>query len=215
MSNPRFHTRDLEQEYQVIAYEIHDGVCQYITSVKMMLDAFRRESIERKSDDWNHFDKAVDLLCRADGELRRLVSGLRPGYFDDGNLLTALNRLIEEIKACGEIEIEFYHDLPDSKIELLSPQVQLAVFRTVQECLMNAVHHSKSKTFLVGLTQESERICVEVQDRGIGFDSENAKPGCFGLEGIRRRAELLQGETIIRNKPGEGTLIAVELPLKD
>jgi signal transduction histidine kinase len=67
----------------------------------------------------------------------------------------------------------------------------------------------------VGLNQDEESLCIQVQDWGVGFDADSTLNGHFGLEGIRRRVALLKGIVTIHSNPGEGTLITVELPLKE
>jgi signal transduction histidine kinase len=92
--------------------------------------------------------------------------------------------------------------------------VEAAAFRIIQESLANACRHSKSKGILVGLTQDDESLCIQVQDWGVGFDPKNISQDHYGLEGIRRRVKSLHGIATIQSSPGEGTLVTVELPLK-
>ena len=63
-----------------------------------------------------------------------------------------------------------------------------------------------------GAHSETDRVCVQVEDWGVGFASGEARPGGFGLEGIRRRAEALGGAATIQSQPGRGTCVSVELP---
>ena len=72
-----------------------------------------------------------------------------------------------------------------------------------------------SAGILVGLAQDGESLCIQVQDWGVGFDPKHTPHGHYGLEGIRRRVGLLKGGVTFQSDPGEGTLITVELPLKE
>jgi signal transduction histidine kinase len=65
---------------------------------------------------------------------------------------------------------------------------------------------------LVGLTLDTDRVCVQVEDWGVGFTPGEARPGRFGLAGIRRRVEALGGTATIQSQPGRGTCVSVELP---
>ncbi len=129
---------------------------------------------------------------------------------DTTNIATAIDLLIARSRAGGGLEIEFYGDFA---IGELRPELQTAVFSIVQELLLNACRHSKSKKVLVGLGEDDERVFVQVQDWGIGFDHEMVRPHKRGLKGIREVARWLGGTVDIDSRPGAGTCIVVEIPL--
>ena len=203
------------QEYdrEVIAYELHDGPCQSLAAAKMSFDVFRQERDSAMVGTWASFEKGMVLLNRATEELRRFVAGLRPRLFDGTGLAAVIQQLIAETRALGGPEIEFYHDLQECQACRLSPQLELAVFRIVQECIANSCRHSRSTRILVGLTQDANNLCIQVQDWGIGFDPASIRPDCFGFEGVWRRAGLLGGSATIQSHAGDGTCITVDLPL--
>ena len=205
-------TREQEEHEQFIAHEIHDGACQYAAAAQMMFDTFRGKRADALSGDWKSFDIGMELLKHANEELRRLVCGLRPIQLAAGDLPTAIDYLIKEIQTAGGPEIKFNHDIQTDGIP---PRLELAAFRIVQEALVNACRHSKSKKILVGLIQKDDSVCIRVQDWGVGFDPQNIPNGHFGLEGIRRRVRLLNGIATIHSSLHEGTLISVELPKKE
>jgi signal transduction histidine kinase len=202
----------MEQQQEFIAHEIHDGACQYTVAAQMMFDAFRRQQKNTMSGDWSSFDMGLEFLNHASEELRRLVYGLRPIQLAAGNLPKAIECLIQDIHAAGGPDVEFCHDI---QAERIPPRLELATFRIVQESLANACRHSKSKKILVGLTQDDDLLCIQVQDWGVGFDPDNTPNGHYGLEGIRRRVSLLNGVVRIQSDPNDGSLITVELPLKE
>ncbi|MEN6367775.1 MAG: sensor histidine kinase [Thermoguttaceae bacterium] len=204
--------QELEQQRQLISHEIHDGACQYVVAARMMFETFRRGQVSALPNDWRNFDMGLEFLDRASAELRRLAGGLGPLQLSAGDLSKALDSLIEEIEAAGGPDIELCCDIQPDKI----PQrLELAAFRIVQESLANACRHSKSNGVLVGLTQEDDTLRIQVQDWGIGCDPNNISDGHYGIKGIRQRVKMLGGIAKIRSNPGEGTLITVELPLKE
>ena len=208
--------RQSEQEHaeqqEWIAHEIHDGACQYAISAQMMFETFRREHrLGRFRGDWSGFDMGMEFLNRANEELRRLIHGLRPIQLVANNLPRAIECLVEEIRAAGGPDIELCCDIQPDQIP---PRLELTAFRIVQESLANACRHSKSAGVLVGLTQDEESLCVQVQDWGVGFDPENISEDHYGVEGIRQRVKLLEGIATIQSNPGEEALVTVELPLK-
>jgi len=136
--------------------------------------------------------------------------GGRPAQPGTINIAAAIGRLIADSQAEDGPEIEFYGDVP---IDELSSELQTAVFSIVQELLLNACRHSKSRNVLVGLAQDDERVCIQVQDWGIGFDAEMIQPHKRGLKEIQQVARWLGGTVDIDNRPGAGTCILVEIPL--
>jgi two-component system sensor histidine kinase DegS len=208
MLNYRMQVR--EQEHEAMAHEIHDGAYQYLAAAQAAFDAFCRDGRQGASQDWSSFEMGRAFLNHGVDELRRVLRGLGPIHLAAGNLPRALECLFQEVQAAGGPQIEFYHDVQSSRI---SARLELAAYRIVQECVVNASRHSKSAKILVGLTRDDDSLCIQVQDWGIGFDIDATPPGRFGLEGIRRRAALLGGLTTLHSEVGSGTLITVELPL--
>ena len=126
------------------------------------------------------------------------------------NIVAALDRLIADSQADGSPEIEFYDDVP---IDALPSELQAVVFSIVRELLLNACRHSESKNVLVGVAKDEERVSIQVQDWGIGFDVEMIQPHKRGLKGIQQAARWLGGTVDIDIQPGTGTCIVVEIPL--
>jgi two-component system sensor histidine kinase DegS len=95
----------------------------------------------------------------------------------------------------------------------LTPILENAVYRIVQEALTNACRHSKSKSIRVMLVQQRDCLRIDIRDHGVGFKPEDVGESRFGLEGIRERARLLGGHAQIESAPGNGTHVMVELPI--
>lgn len=204
--------QELEQQRELIAHDIHDGACQYMAAAQMVFDSFRQGQTTTVQCDWRTFEMGMEFLSRANDELRRLARGLCPIHLVAGDLRKAVECLIEEIREAGGPDIELCYDIQPDQIP---PRVELAAFRIAQESLANACRHSNSKGILVGLTQDDDSLCIQVQDWGVGFNPDDIPHGHYGVEGIRQRVKLLHGIITIRSDPGEGTLITVELPLRE
>ena len=201
---------DLEQEFDLIRHELHDGACQYLTAAVALLEAFRNRNGNGVLNDSGDFDTALTFLNRASVELRRLVRGLPPLHLDGGGVLKSVEHLIVESRSSCGPEIEFCHD---GEFDQLPPNWHVAILRIVQECLANACRHSHSRRILVGLTQEKDSVGIQVQDWGIGFDLMEVEECSHGLKSIRYRAESLGGRANIDACQGKGTCIRVGLPL--
>ena len=127
-------------------------------------------------------------------------------------LPASVRRLIADSRASGGPEIEFYDDLPPGE---LPGEVQSAVACIVEELLLNACRHSRSKNVLLGLARDEDSVCVQVQDWGVGFEPEKVEPQRLGLQGVRQLVQRLGGSVEIDSRPGMGTCIFVEVPLPD
>ncbi len=138
------------------------------------------------------------------------MQGLRPTALDDSGLVIALEELVDEASRDQAKRIECSIQVQFGR---LAPPLETTIFRIVQESLTNACRHGRSDKIRVGLTQIGDRIRIEVEDAGIGFDLEKVDPARFGLMGIRERARLFGGFATINSTPGHGTRIEVELPV--
>ncbi|MBI2824896.1 MAG: PAS domain S-box protein [Planctomycetia bacterium] len=195
-----------EADRKLIAYEIHDGLVQYVTAAIMHLESAKQAVAG--ADRTPAFDTALKLLRDTIQEARRMINGLQPMILDDSGIVPAIEYLIEEQR--GSHSIDFEHQVKSGRF---SPLLESGLFRICQEALTNARKHSRAARIRVRLTQEHAWIRLEVADDGIGFDPRTLSGKTFGLRGIRERAHLLRGTTTIDSAPGQGTRIVAELPI--
>ena len=118
-----------------------------------------------------------------------MISGLRPPIIDEQGVAGAVDYLVSELNARG-MSIRFSHQM---QTERLDADLEVTIFRIVQEALDNAERHSQSKQAEVSICQQGGNIHIEIRDWGVGFDPERVGDGHFGLEGIRERARLAGG----------------------
>jgi len=197
-----------ERERQLVSYEIHDGLTQYLTGALMHLQAFdhgQAHGAEARRD----FEQGLRLLEVAAAEARRLISGLRPPALDELGIVAAVESLVAEARA-DVPNVTFTDSLPARR---LPPQLETVIFRIVQEALTNVRKHAAARHVTVMLQSVSDRVLVRVVDDGRGFDPAAVPEARFGLEGIRQRCRLLGGEPRITSAPGAGTTIEATLPI--
>jgi signal transduction histidine kinase len=208
-------TRQLEEldrarqiDRQLISYDIHDGLVQYITGAAMQLESIDRASV---ADPKNQvaMDKAMALLQEAIADARRLVSGMRVRALEQEGLASAIGHLIDQTCRVTGVEVEYDPQLP---AERLADAIEDTLYRIAQESLGNLCRHSGATRARVSLELNGNHVRLIVRDWGHGFDPSTVTASRFGLEGIRRRAEIAGGRADIRSKPGEGTTVTVELP---
>jgi PAS domain S-box-containing protein len=202
--------RSQEWDRRLMAYEIHDGLIQDLTGAQMQLEGLSETQSVPAGPAREQIELALRLLRNALDEGRRLISGLRHPVLDEYGVVAAINDLVKEQPAGGP-SIEFVVDV---QFERLEPYLEQAIYRLVQEAIANVRRHSKSSRARIRLTQVDDRIQIEVRDWGVGFDPQHIEGERLGLRGIRERARLLDGRTVVDSSPGKGTRVLVDLPLK-
>ncbi len=199
-----------ERERQVMAYEIHDGFAQQLTGALFLLQGFRQQQEKDPQAARETFEMGLKSVADAIDETRRLINGLRPPILDEAGIVVAIDYLVCEAAEQHGLNAEFVQDV---QFDRLAPPLETTVFRIVQESLTNVRRHSGSSRVKVTLTGHNDRLRVEIQDWGTGFDPDQVDENHFGLRGIRERARLLGGLASIDASPAGGTRIVVELPL--
>jgi len=193
-----------DQERQLVAYDIHDGVAQHLTAAMMQFQSCKSEEA------CTCHGAGLRMLERSLAEARRLISGLRPPILDESGIVAAIGHLTHDIRAQGGPDVEFYSNV---KFDRLEPTLENSIFRVVQESMTNVHQHAKTDRVRIELTQEDDTVRILVEDQGIGFDPESVDERRYGLAGIRERARVLGGSAKIESAPRKGTRIEVELPI--
>ena len=198
-----------ERERQLVSYEIHDGLAQYLAGAMMQLEAC--EHGLGGSSKNRELGEGLRLLRAAADEARRLISGLRPPALDELGIIDAVETLVADART-EVARVEFTHQLPARR---LPPDVETTIFRIVQESLSNIRQHAHAGTASVRLEQHGDNaVRIVVQDDGNGFDPTAVADDRFGIEGIRQRAWLLGGEPLVASSHGRGTTVTVTLPIE-
>jgi signal transduction histidine kinase len=203
-----------EAERARVSRDLHDDVGQALTSVllglRLVEDSLARADID--ADDARR--RVADLReLVADGlrRTRQLAFDLRPTVLDDIGLVPALQRLTEDLTArTGQaVELDTAALHPE---ERLPTETETVIYRVVQEALTNVVRHAAASTASVTVSARERHIRVFIEDDGVGFDPDQRqmRPH-LGVEGMRQRAELVEGALSITSTPGNGTVVLLEV----
>ena len=199
-----------ERERRLVAYDIHDGLVQYLTGALMHLEAFVASSPTGcAANEQNEYLRGIELLREALAEGRRLISGLRPPILDERGVVAALEYLVNELRPYVP-QIEFVNR---TNFGRLAPAIEVAIFRIAQEALTNVRLHSGAQRAQVELIPHGEWVGLVIRDWGRGFDPATVQEERFGLQGVRQRAALLGSSVVIKSAPGQGTVVTVDFPL--
>lgn len=200
-----------EDEQRRIARDLHDGVGQSLTSLRLGL------RVIEEAADLKQAQLAAGELRRivisALEEVRALTKSLRPRVLDDLGLIPAMTRLVEDFMKANEIEIRLdTSTMPELRF---SDLIETALYRIVQEALTNVAKHSAAGFVVIKLSRCGANLTLTVADDGLGFDTgiqcDTAR--CFGITGMRERVSLLNGEFQLISDKQEGTTITVSIPL--
>lgn len=202
-----------EEERRAVAYELHDGLTQYVMASHAHLEAFRRARQAGKTDKAEReLDQGRTYLKDAVVESRRLVNGLRALALDDLGLVGALEQLLAEEKMrAGWAEAPFVHNVADQRFDTL---LETAAYRVAQEALTNVRKHAGAARVHVCLFANGSTLTLEVRDTGAGFVPEEKMRdhGRLGLLGMSERVHLLGGTFVLRSAPGQGTVVRAVFP---
>ena len=206
-----------EEERKRIARELHDETSQVLTSLLISL-AILEESIQTEEARKRIADTR-QLAHQTLRAIRSLSIDLRPSALDDLGLLPALRWYLKEYQQKCSIEVEFHSTgLKDR----LPSEMEIALYRIVQECLTNTARHSNAHKVHVTLREETDAVYGMIADDGTGFDyaallkvpvQERGMGRGLGLAGMQERAVLLNGEMEFHTAPDQGTTVEVRIPL--
>lgn len=197
-----------ETERRFMAHELHDEIGQLLTGLKLTLELPGHEAAEPLSENVREAIAVVDELMN---RVRQLSLDLRPQVLDDLGLMPALDWLFKRYLKQTGIRVHFKHAFVRRR---LPSQLETAAFRIVQEALTNIARHAGVQEASVRLWLDEDKLGVQIEDAGAGFDGEQAlaRHASSGVAGMRERALMLGGEFTLEAKPGNGTRLTVELP---
>ncbi|MFJ5832732.1 sensor histidine kinase [Streptomyces sp. NPDC093089] len=203
-------------ERERLAREIHDTLAQGLSSIQLLLRAAERV-LPPDSPAAGHIGRAREAAQDNLAEARRFVRALSPPDLEHGSLAAALERLCEPVTgvAPGAAGPRVRFSMSGTPAELPTPY-EVALLRIAQSALANTVRHASASRAEITLSFMDASVTLDVVDDGRGFDPSSVRPssdGGFGLPAMRSRAESLGGTFTVESSPGQGTAVAVSLPL--
>lgn len=201
-----------EEERSRIARELHDETGQTLTALSYRVAALTpgKPLTTEASDDLRALTK------KALGDLRGLVTDLRPAQLDDLGLAAALHWLGDEFHRRMGLDVEVAIEGRKSR---LPRDIETTLFRIAQEALTNVVRHSGVDYATLHLGFGPSSVMLQIEDAGQGFDADTAKEvggdggPAWGLIGMEERAASVGGELILNSDPGQGTIVSVTIPI--
>jgi PAS domain S-box-containing protein len=188
--------------------ELHDNVCQILAAAKINLGMIR-PSLEPSV--MQFYNQSSDAILLATKEIRNLSHRLVPSFFDNTKLEEAFESLLKTFNVKGNYNISMYFD-NSSKNTLIDQEIQLNLYRILQEQLRNIINHSSCTDIEVSLFVCHNLLHMRIADNGVGFEVNDIKQG-IGLANMKRRAELFSGKLHINTSLGQGCEIMIIIPI--
>lgn len=217
-----------EAERRRISRELHDQTGQDLLWIRLQMEMIEHELPEGERRWRSRVADVRDMTEKTIVEVRRLIAALSPAVLEQLGLAAAIRQLVNRFRQSHDCKVR----LQIGKLANLPKQLEVIAYRLVQECLNNAAKHSSCSNLNISLGSADGLLRLLVEDDGVGFRVESAlaKPGSFGLAGVRERVALLGGKCLIESRPAgvpdqirqarvvaaretSGTKIYVELPI--
>jgi len=205
-----------DEERRRMARELHDSAGQTLTILGMNLAQIVQKTGRKSPELAADVEKTQELVQQLHREIRTASYLLHPPLLDEAGLSSALSWYIQGLTERSDLNIQL--EIPQ-QFERLPRDLELAVFRIVQECLTNVHRHSTSKTAAIRIAREADVVTVEVEDNGKGMSPERlleiqSKGSGVGIRGMRERLRQFGGSLNIFSDES-GTRILVMIPVSE
>jgi signal transduction histidine kinase len=200
-----------EAERKRIARELHDDTAQALTSILVRLRLLERSTVDE--DVLRNVEELRELTGGALDSVRRMAMDLRPAALDDLGLVPALHAYAEKYSQSWPVSVTV---TVNGLTRRLPADVELVLYRVVQEALTNIAKHASTTRAAVSLSRRHNEVTLTIADDGVGFDLNDGPQtngSRLGLFGMRERLALIGGEMEVQSASGQGTRITARVPL--
>jgi signal transduction histidine kinase len=204
-----------EIERKRIAAELHDELGHSLLALKLSIASLEKQLTPEQIPFTQEFNKIRHFIVETIKRVRRLYNDLSPGDLEDLGLTEALRGMIEEI---ASLQKKVRWSIMLDNLDGLFPlPVQTAIYRVVQEALTNIGKHAKAKNVSIIAKRESDRISVNIEDDGRGFEASEVLDAkrSLGLLSMEERVKILGGTFTLWSQKKRGTRISFTVPFPE
>jgi PAS domain S-box-containing protein len=193
-----------EQERSRIAKDLHDGLGQLLSAIKMNVNLLDSEP--------SRVNTLYKLIDEAIQESIRISENLLPAKLKDFDLATCLNSLCKQIGDTSHTPVTFESFGTGTAV---GQDQKINLYRIAQEAINNALKHARASSICVQLNEDDDHVHLSIEDDGLGFEKSKDydRSRHHGLDNMRERAEIMGGKLTIESDADRGTLIIVEAPV--
>ena len=201
------------RERKRISSEIHDGIGQMLTALKMRIEMLEDQD-EIKGNMLNEIHEMTVTIVK---ETRRVCAELLPNILDDFGLKSAIKELSKTVRENTKIEVVLHDEIEEG---VLSKQQEVIIYRVLQEAINNVMKHAQASLMEISTETDAENIYIEIKDDGIGFrvkideiyDGRGSGIHGLGLLNMKERTEMLGGKFQISSIQGKGSVVSLVIP---
>ncbi|WP_420388238.1 PAS domain S-box protein [Roseivirga sp.] len=204
-----------DNERSRISKEIHDGLQQLLTISSLNFEFIKREHEQLSKKAQERLEIGWDYLQKSIEDSRTLAHTLMPKAIVDFGLVSACKSLIMAVDgSCEDTDFRFQENLGEMRIP--DKNVEVTLYRILQEALNNIVKYAKATEVSVQLRNYSDVIMMTIEDNGVGFNVEKVRRNGkgFGLKSMQNRIDAISGHLEIDSQPGHGTSVVIEISQK-
>ena len=200
-----------EREKAALSRELHDSLGGILTPAKMDV-AWLEERLAEDPQYGARIRRLSSLIDQGIDLKRRIIEALRPSLLDHLGLASALQWYVDETCRTHQLDGEVHIA---ENIGRFTPDLEIALYRLVQDCLANTVRHAQAKRFDLTLHRTAEGLHLELEDDGVGIgDFDAARHRSHGLANMMHRVRSVHGTFDLESRPGAGTRIVVFVPVQ-
>jgi len=197
-----------EAERQRIAKELHDGLGQALTAIRLNLNTLEADFDKFNEQSKEGFERVKTIAASATQDVQTISRNLMPPVLQDYGLVKALETLCKTVNDAHNVKVHLQTHRIDPSLDI---SIATGLYRIAQELLNNMLKYAQAEEVQVQLLGHDKSIILMVEDDGVGFEVEKVKKG-LGLKNIDARIKALGGTLLIDAQPGQGTLVTVEIP---
>lgn len=199
-----------ERERKRIASDLHDGIGQLFTAVKINLEVLVERFMNKQPEANVLAEKTIAMVNESCVEVRSIAHQMMPNALIKNGLVSALRNFIYNISSDKlKITVE-----AQGLTETLDSNIETVLYRVIQESVNNTIKHANATMLDILLLCDNTEITIAIEDNGVGFNTaDKSKFQGIGLKNMVTRIEYLKGTVDISSSPGKGTLVAIHIPL--
>ena len=203
-----------DKERERISRDLHDGLGQYLSAATLNFGSILNEIKSKGDNSSDKFEAGYDLLKKAIDESRAMTRQLMPVSVNDFGLTESIKSLVRTLAKSTGLNIQFLSNLSERRF---NKNAETNLYRISQECLNNAIKHSKATEIVLQLFLRDDVVSLTYEDNGVGFDmvSMGAEFDSYGLQIMSNRTQLMNGHIQIESAVGNGTFVSIEIPFKN
>jgi signal transduction histidine kinase len=195
-----------EMERHRIAGELHDGIGGALAGIKLKLQKINTK-VHEENQELGNVILNVDNLYR---EVRTISHDLAPPQLKKSVFTEVISQLAQDLRTATSLKISLEY-LEEEKLNHIPEDVQVAIYRMIQELLKNSLQHAQCSHVEISLSKYDNELNLSVEDNGIGFNTQKKASG-MGLRNIQARVKALEGKYVIDSKSGRGSAFNITIP---